>query len=56
MSKCIKSFEVIVSEELRTEAMRKLEVENFLVIIVADCHVNNLYESAIKEYADSDSF
>lgn len=54
LSKCIKSSEVIAYEDLGTEAVRKLEVEDFPVIVVADCHGNNLYESAVKEYADSD--
>lgn len=54
LSKCIKSSEVIAYEDLGTEAVRKLEVEDFPVIVVADCHGNNLYESAMKEYADSD--
>lgn len=50
LSKCIKSSEVIAYEDLGTEAVRKLEVEDFPVIVVADCHGNNLYESAMKEY------
>ena len=50
LSKCIKSSEVIAYEDLGTEAIRKLQVENFPVIVVADCHGNNLYETAIKEY------
>ena len=54
LSKCIKSSEVIAYEDLGTEAVRKLEVDDFPVIVVADCHGNNLYESAMKEYADSD--
>ena len=50
LSKCIKSSEVVAYEDLGTEAIRKLEVENFPVIVVADCKGNNLYETAIKEY------
>ena len=50
LSKCIKKAEVIAYEDLGTEAIRKLEVENFPVIVVADCEGNNLYETAIKEY------
>ena len=50
LSKCIKSSQVIAYEDLGTEAIRKLQVENFPVIVVADCHGNNLYETAIKEY------
>ena len=50
LSKCIKASEVVAYEDLGTEAIRKLEVENFPVIVVADCEGNNLYETAIKEY------
>lgn len=52
LSKCIKSSEIVAYEDLGTEAIRKLEVENLPVIVVADCKGNNLYESAIKEYQE----
>lgn len=52
LSKCIKSSEIVAYEDLGTEAIRKLEVENLPVIVVADCEGNNLYESAIKEYQE----
>ena len=50
LSKCIKSSEVVAYEDLGTEAIRKLEVVDFPVIVVVDCVGNNLYETAIKEY------
>ena len=50
LSKCIKTSEVVAYEDLGTEAIHKLEVENFPVIVAADCKGNNLYETAIKEY------
>lgn len=50
LSKCIKKSEVIAYDDLGTEAIRKLEVENFPVIVVIDCQGNNLYETAIKDY------
>ena len=53
LSKCIKSSEIIAYEDLGAEAIRRLEVEDFPVIVVADCEGNNLYETAIKEYARS---
>ena len=52
LSKCIKESEVIAYEDLGTEAIRKLHVEKFPVIVVADCEGNNLYESAILEYSE----
>lgn len=50
LSKCILSSEVVAYEDLGTEAIQKLEVKDFPVIVVADCEGNYLYESAIKEY------
>lgn len=44
LSKCIKKAEVIAYEDLGTEAIRKLEVENLPVIVVIDEKRNNLYE------------
>ena len=50
LSKCIKKSEVVAYDDLGTEAIRKLEVEDFPVIVVIDSEGNNLYETAIKEY------
>lgn len=50
LSKCIKSAEVIVYDDLGTEAIRKLQVENFPVIVVIDSEGNNLYDISVKEY------
>lgn len=50
LSKCIKTSEVIAYDDLGTEAIRKLEVENFPVIVVIDSEGNNLYETATKQY------
>lgn len=50
LSKSIIKSEVIAYEDLGTEAIRKLEVENFPVIVVIDSEGNNLYETAIREY------
>ena len=50
LSKCITKSEIICYEDLGAEAIRKLEVENFPVIVVIDREGNNLYETAIKEY------
>lgn len=50
LSKCILSSEVIAYEDLGTEAVRRLEVKNFPVVVVIDSEGNNLYETAILEY------
>lgn len=53
LSKCIKKSELVCYEDLGAEAILKLEIEDFPVIVVVDCEGNNLYETAIKEYGYS---
>lgn len=43
LSKCIKESEVIAYDDLGTEAIRKLRVENLPVIVVIDHKGNNMY-------------
>ena len=50
LSKCITSSEIVAYEDLGTEAIRKLTVENLPVIVVIDSEGNNLYETAVKQY------
>lgn len=50
LSKCIKESEVIAYDDLGTEAIRKLRVEDFPVIVVIDSKGNNLYETAVKDF------
>ncbi len=50
ISKCIKKSEVVCYEDLGTEAIRRLEVEDFPLIVVIDASGNNLYETAIEVY------
>lgn len=50
LSKAIKASEVIAYDDLGTEAIRKLTVEDFPAIVVIDSEGNNLYETAIKEF------
>ncbi|MCR5417486.1 MAG: Fe-S-containing hydro-lyase [Lachnospiraceae bacterium] len=51
LSKAITASEVVAYEDLGTEAIRKLTVNEFPVIVVMDCEGNDLYETAPKEYA-----
>ena len=50
LSKSIMSSEVIAYDDLGTEAIRKLEVKDFPVIVVIDAEGNNLYETATAAY------
>ena len=43
LSQCIKAAEVVAYEELGPEAVRKLTVENFPLLVINDCHGNELY-------------
>ena len=49
-SKCITSSEVIAYDDLGTEAIRRLEIEDFPAIVVIDSQGSNLYETAAEEY------
>ena len=51
LSKCIKTSEIVCYEDLGAEAIRKLNVVDFPAIVVIDRKGNNLYETALKEYA-----
>ena len=50
LSRSIISSEVIAYDDLGTEAIRKLDVKDFPVIVVMDANGNNLYETAIEKY------
>ena len=50
LSKCIKKSEIVAYEDLGAEAIRRLEVEDFPVIVVIDSEGNNLYESGRDAY------
>ena len=50
LSKSITASEVVAYDDLGTEAIRRLEVENFPVIVVIDSQGNNLYETAAHEF------
>lgn len=44
LSKCIKKSKVIAYDDLGTEAIREMYVENLPVIVVIDCKGNNMYK------------
>ena len=50
LSKSIIESEVVAYDDLGTEAIRKLTVEKFPVIVVIDSEGNNLYETVIQQY------
>ena len=50
LSKCIKKAEIVAYEDLGAEAVRRLEVEDFPVIVIIDSQGNNLYETGRAAY------
>ena len=50
LSRSIVSSEVIAYDDLGTEAIRKLEIKDFPVIVVVDSQGNDLYETAVAKY------
>lgn len=53
LSKCIKKAEIVAYEDLGSEAIRRLEVENFPVIVIIDSEGNNLYETGRAQYLET---
>ena len=51
MAQAIKKAEVIAYEDLGPEAIRRLEVEEFPVIVVNDVQGNDLYQEGVRQYA-----
>lgn len=52
LGKCVKKAEVIAYPDLGAEAVRRLEVENFPVVVVIDSEGNNLYELGRRAYLE----
>ena len=51
LSKKIFSSEIIAYEDLGAEAVRRLRVEDFPVIVAIDSRGHNIYDTAPREYA-----
>lgn len=47
----VKSLEIVAYEDLGTEAIRRLEVEDFPLVVVDDIYGADLYEEGVEEYA-----
>lgn len=53
LGKCVKKRELIAYEDLGAEAICRLEVEDFPVVVIIDAQGNNLYETGRKAYIES---
>ena len=52
IAQSIKKAEVVAYDDLGTEAIRKLEVENFPAVVLVDCEGNDLYEIGQAKYRE----
>lgn len=52
-SKCVKSAELVLYEDLGAEAIRRLYVENLPLIVIIDNEGNNFYEIGQREYLNT---
>lgn len=50
LSRCIKKAEVVAYEDLGPEAIHRLEVEDFPVIVINDTHGGDLYAEGVQAY------
>ena len=53
LARCIKKSELIAWEDLQSEALRKLWVENMPLVVVIDCEGNDLYKQGREAYLAS---
>lgn len=51
IARSVKSSRIVAYEDLGTEAIRELEVEDFPVIVANDVLGNDLYEEGIRKYS-----
>lgn len=52
LSKCVVKSETVCYEDLGAEAILKMEIKDFPVVVVVDSEGNNLYETAIQEFCE----
>ncbi len=50
ISACVKSVELICFEDLGSEAIRELKVENLPLVVAVDCHGNDIYKTGPSQY------
>jgi len=51
LSRFVTKVEIVAYEDLGTEAIRRIVVENFPAIVVNDCHGGDLYLEGVAQYA-----
>ena len=51
LSRFVRKVDIVAYEDLGTEAIRRLEVENFPAIVINDCQGGDLYQEGMTQYA-----
>ena len=51
LSRFVRKVDIVAYEDLGTEAIRRIEVENFPAIVINDCHGGDLYQEGMTQYA-----
>ena len=51
--KCVRSSEIVAYEDLGAEAIRRLEVEDFPLVVAIDSEGNSIYEQGQQAYKES---
>lgn len=54
IAQCIKRVEVVTYEDLGTEAIRKLEVENMPLIVINDANGQDFYEIGVAAFREAE--
>jgi fumarate hydratase subunit beta len=52
IAKSIKAVEVIAYEELGTEAIRRMVIENFPAVVINDIYGNDLYQQGVQQFKE----
>lgn len=52
LAKTIKTTEIIAYEDLGTEAIRRMKVENFPAVVINDVHGNDWYKMGVEKYSE----
>ena len=50
LAKSVKKAEIVAYEDLGAEAVMRLEVENFPVVVANDIYGNDLFKEGVEKY------
>lgn len=53
LAKSIKKTEIVAYDELGTEAIRRMEIEDFPAVVINDIHGDDWYKMGVKKYSET---